>query len=86
MTVITRFSTALRLLKRSRLEKKHPVTRSLVGLIGRVESPLGARGSVFVRGELWPAYADAPIASGEKVRVVGLNRDGLFLVVERSVT
>jgi len=83
MNAITKFSTALRLLKHSRLEKRHPDARSLIGLIGKVESPVGAGGAVFVRGELWPAHADAPIASGEKVRVIALNRDGLFLVVER---
>ena len=83
MTVITKFSTALSLLKHSRFEKRHPGARSLVGHIGRVEIPIGAHGSVYVRGELWPARADSPIASGEKVRVIGLNSDGLFLVVEQ---
>jgi membrane-bound ClpP family serine protease len=83
MAVITRFCTALSLLKHSRREKRQPRLRSVVGLIGRAESAIGANGAIFVRGELWPARADVPIARGDSVRVIGLNRDGLFLVVEQ---
>ncbi|HKA22054.1 MAG TPA: NfeD family protein [Blastocatellia bacterium] len=83
MTAITRFYTAISLLKNSRREKRQPRLISVVGLIGRAESAIGTQGSIFVRGELWPARADVPIARGESVRVIGLNRDGLFLVVEQ---
>ena len=81
MTVITKFSTALRLLRRSRHKKRYPRVTSVVGLIGRAETLINNQGAIFVRDELWPARADVSIAPGESVRVVGLSRDSLCLVV-----
>jgi membrane-bound ClpP family serine protease len=73
----------LQLLKKSRQAKRNPNTRRVVGLIGRTDSGISNVGSVFVANELWPARSDVPIACGEKVRIIGLSRDGLSLVVER---
>ena len=83
MTSIANLLTALSLLKNSRREKRHPAGRPVVSLIGRAETPIGTHGTVFVRGELWPARSDVSIARGESVRVVGLTQDGLCLVVEQ---
>ena len=42
---------------------------------------LSPQGKVFVRGEYWDARAEDPLASGEEVRVVGV--EGLLLRVRR---
>lgn len=83
MIVITKFCTALRLIRHSRREKRYPRTRSVVGLIGRADTRIAPDGTVFVRDELWAARARVPIESGESVRVIGVNRDRLALVVEQ---
>jgi membrane-bound serine protease (ClpP class) len=54
----------------------------LVGLVGRAKTPLAPEGSIFVRGEFWTAYADEPIAAGERVEVVAV--DGMRLSVRRA--
>jgi membrane-bound ClpP family serine protease len=53
---------------------------SMIGLIGKAESEITDQGVVFVRGELWPAYAQVSIPNGAKVRVTGFKR--LALEVE----
>ena len=82
MTVITKFSTALSLIKESRREKKNPQARFVVGLSGRAETAIAPDGTIFVRGLLWAARADVPIEIGKSVRVIGLSPDRLALVVE----
>jgi membrane-bound ClpP family serine protease len=72
------------LLKESRRAKRNPTAGSIVGLVGRTTSVISDVGSVFVANELWPARSDVLITRGEKVRIIGLSRDGLCLVVERS--
>jgi membrane-bound serine protease (ClpP class) len=55
------------------------------GLIGQVavaRGELAPSGQVMVQGELWRAVADAPVADGATVRVVGV--EGLTLRVVRS--
>ena len=64
-----------------RIRKKPAVTglSALVGTVGIARSDLDPEGMVFVFGELWQARADAPIHTGEHVRVVAI--EGLALVV-----
>lgn len=48
---------------------------------GVVRAALAPRGQIFVRGELWTAVAEEPIAAGEEVEVEAV--DGLTLTVRR---
>jgi membrane-bound serine protease (ClpP class) len=52
---------------------------SMVGAVGEAREPISPEGLVFVRGALWKASAESPIAPGTPVRVVG--RQGLQLQV-----
>lgn len=54
----------------------------MVGLEGVADTAIGAAGRVLVRGEYWAARAEAPIAAGKRVRVVGV--DHLTLTVEET--
>ena len=46
----------------------------LRGEVGTVERPLAPEGTVFVHGEIWRAvHAGGPVASGTRVRVVGVR-------------
>ena len=49
---------------------------ALVGEEGKViESiPEGGTGKVFIHGEYWNAESDEPIAKGEKVSVIGVEK------------
>jgi membrane-bound serine protease (ClpP class) len=53
---------------------------TLIGRSGEVLNWSAAQGEVHVHGERWRARAFAPLAPGQRVRVVG--REGLTLVVE----
>jgi membrane-bound ClpP family serine protease len=56
---------------------------SMVGMHGRVTSPLNPEGMVKITGELWGAVSDGEnIAVGEEVLVVSEN--GLKLVVRKA--
>jgi membrane-bound ClpP family serine protease len=56
---------------------------SMVGMYGRVTSPLNPEGMIKITGELWGAVSDGEsIAVGEEVLVVGEN--GLKLVVRKA--
>lgn len=48
--------------------------------VGEARTPLAPRGKVFVHGEYWDAESAAPIESGARVRVVGV--EGMLLKVE----
>ena len=52
----------------------------MIGEIGTAQTDLGPDGKVFVHGELWNAIATAPVASGQRVRVVAV--EGLHVRVE----
>jgi membrane-bound serine protease (ClpP class) len=68
-----------------RVQKLRPTTgaESLIGRHGVVQAPLEPEGTVWVAGEVWSAVADdGPLASGERVDVVGVA--GLRLHVRRS--
>lgn len=64
----------------SRRLKMNIEASTMIGMIGKAESEITDQGVVFVRGELWPAYAQVYIPSGTKVRVTGFKR--LALEVE----
>jgi membrane-bound serine protease (ClpP class) len=51
----------------------------LVGAVGVARGELAPAGQILVQGELWRAVAEAPVADGATVRVVGI--DGLTLKV-----
>ena len=63
--------------------RKRPVvtgSEALIGAEGEAVSWDGAEGRVRVQGEIWRAHADAPLAAGKRIKIVG--RDGLALRVE----
>jgi membrane-bound serine protease (ClpP class) len=53
----------------------------IVGEVGVASTDLKPLGKVFVHGELWDAEAVGEIASGEEIRVCGI--EGMKLLVER---
>jgi membrane-bound serine protease (ClpP class) len=74
------FLVALAVLLRSR---KRPVVtggEALIGAAGEAVFWQGGEGRVRVKGEIWLARADAPLAVGSHVKV--LDRDGLVLRVQ----
>jgi membrane-bound serine protease (ClpP class) len=54
----------------------------LLGLEGKAQTALEPEGMVFVRGEIWKAHAQEPVAPGERVEVVGV--EGLELRVRKA--
>ena len=75
----------MRLVLRSRAWTPQTGIEELLREVGEVIEPIdladsGARGLVFVHGELWRAAAQAPIAKGTRVRIVRV--DGLTLHVQ----
>jgi membrane-bound serine protease (ClpP class) len=74
------FIVVLAALVRSR---KRPVvtgSEALIGAEGETVAWQGSEGRVRVKGEIWLARSDAPLAAGDHVSVV--DRDGLVLRVE----
>lgn len=55
---------------------------AMVGLTAVAKTEIAHTGRVFLNGELWNARAAAPIAEGERVRVVAV--EGLELTVETA--
>jgi membrane-bound serine protease (ClpP class) len=70
----------LRLALRARGTRIATGLDGMIGLKGYAETPIEPEGRVFVRGELWRARSKVKIASGEGVRVTGV--DGLTLEVD----
>ncbi|MBY0399764.1 nodulation protein NfeD [Myxococcota bacterium] len=72
-------------LGRSILSRQTAGVDQMIGLVGRVEAPIGSgpgrRGKVFVHGEYWNAEADEAIAAGESVSIEGV--EGLTVRVRR---
>ncbi len=54
---------------------------ALIGMIAVATDPLLPNGQIMLRGELWQARSEAPVGTGERVRVTA--RKGLVLSVER---
>ncbi len=63
--------------------RKKSVTGSegMVDEIGVALTDIGAEGRIRVHGEIWQAHSEAPIAAGEKVRVLAV--DGMNVRVSR---
>jgi membrane-bound serine protease (ClpP class) len=70
----------VRLALRARATKVATGLDGMIGLKGYAETPIEPEGRVFVRGELWRARSKVRIATGEGVRVTGV--DGLTLEVD----
>lgn len=77
--LITVFLTTIAF--RARRNKVQVGSETMLGAIAVAQTPLAPEGQVLVRGELWQARSAAPVAAGERVRV--LRREGLLLTVER---
>ena len=78
--LITIFLTTIAL--RAQRNKVQTGGEALLGTAAIARTALHPDGHVEVRGELWMAHSDIPIAAGEKVRIRG--RRGLILEVERD--
>lgn len=72
----------------ARAQHRH-VDVGMEGMIGRVAevtraiAPAAEGGKVMIDGEIWDAVAEAPIATGERVEIVGME-EGMKLRVRRS--
>lgn len=73
------FSFFIRKVWQARRQPAFSGPDSMVGALGEAREALSPEGLVFVRGALWKASAESPIAAGAAVRVVG--RHGLELEV-----
>lgn len=64
-----------------RAMRRQPVTgrEGMVGLIGVAKTALAPHGTVSVRGELWDAVSDQPVAAGDAVEVTGMEGLKLFV-------
>lgn len=54
-------------------------SEQLIGALAEALDGFPSAGSVHLRGEVWTARSEVPIAPGQRVRVIG--RDGLTLIV-----
>lgn len=63
--------------------RKRPTTgrEGMIGLRGVAKTDLAPRGTVDVRGELWNASANAPVAKGDEIVVESM--DGMMLHVRK---
>jgi membrane protein implicated in regulation of membrane protease activity len=62
---------------------RYPVrtgSEGMVGEKGEVLEPCSPQGTVRVRGEIWKAHCEVPLAAGDAVKVTGV--EGLTLRVE----
>jgi len=73
---------ALAALLRSRLRPVVTGQEALIGAQGEAVFWEDREGRVRVNGEIWRARADAPLAAGAPIKVVG--RNGLVLMVEQA--
>lgn len=76
--VITAFLLSLAV--RARANKAVTGVEGMIGQIGVALGDINPEGRLFVRGEYWNAVSSAPIASGSRARVLGV--DHLTLAVE----
>jgi membrane-bound serine protease (ClpP class) len=70
----------VRLAVRARMRKARIGADAMVGSTATAMEALAPEGHVLVEGEIWRAVADAPVAAGTTLRVVG--HDQLLLRVE----
>jgi membrane-bound serine protease (ClpP class) len=73
------FSFFIRKVWTARRQPAYSGPESMLGAVGEAREALSPEGLVFVRGALWKATSESPIAAGSPVRVVG--RQGLQLQV-----
>ncbi|HUI68834.1 MAG TPA: nodulation protein NfeD [Nitrospirota bacterium] len=64
-------------------EKADTGMEGMLGLEGQAKTDIHAGGQIFVRGEYWYAWSEAPIQKGERVKVEAV--EGLKLKVKRAV-
>jgi len=64
-------------------EKADTGKEGMLGLEGEAKTDIYASGQIFVRGEYWNAWSEAPIEKGERVKVEAV--EGLKLKVKRAV-
>jgi len=57
---------------------------ALIGEIGTARSDVKESGEVNVHGEIWNAYSDEPISSGESVQIISVDR--LKVKIKRNLT
>jgi membrane-bound serine protease (ClpP class) len=83
LTVVTSLLFAIAVGLSWRTHRSQPTTgrEGMVGLEGEARSGLEPAGTVEIRGELWRAEADEPVAEGERVRVEKV--EGLILRVKK---
>lgn len=67
------------LVVRAQRAKVHTGSEGLVREKGRAFSELAPRGKVFIRGEIWHAVSERPVAAGQPVEVIEV--DGMLLKV-----
>jgi len=92
LSVVVPFGLILMVLLRLAYQARHAKVNTgiagMIGQVGRAQTAISSRGTVFVRGELWRARSRMKIEPGEPVQVTGLS--GLTLEVEpnsdRAVT
>ena len=76
------FIITVSLAVRVQREKADTGKEGMIGLEGEAKTDVHGRGQVFVRGEYWNAWSDAPIEKGERVKVEAV--EGLRLKVKRA--
>jgi membrane-bound serine protease (ClpP class) len=64
-------------------EKADTGKEGMLGLEGEAKTDVHASGQVFVHGEYWNAWSEAPVQKGERVKVVAV--DGLRLKVQKAL-
>ncbi|HEX4020559.1 MAG TPA: nodulation protein NfeD [Acidobacteriaceae bacterium] len=77
--LITLFLTAIAV--KARRNKVQIGSEAMLGTIAVAQTALAPVGQIMLRGELWQAKSNVPVAAGDRVRVQ--SRDGLLLTVER---
>jgi membrane-bound serine protease (ClpP class) len=76
------FIITVSLAVRVQREKADTGKEGMLGLEGEAKTDVHASGQVFVRGEYWNAWSEAPIQKGERVKVEAV--EGLKLKVKRA--
>lgn len=65
---------------RARRQQPQAGVESVIGTIGRARTDISPEGTVALKGALWQAKSNAPVAAGADVRVRAA--EGLTLIVE----
>jgi len=76
------FAVVAALAFRAYMRKPEVGSKAMIGQVGEAMTRLDPQGKVFVRGEIWNAFSEERIESGEKVQVVDIQ--GLNLKVRRA--